>query len=286
MHLTASHWREYCQLIRFDKPIGTTLVLWPALWALWLASHGNPSVKNLVIFILGAFFMRSAGCIVNDFADRKFDGHVKRTENRPLATGSISFKEARELFIILLGISFILVLFTNLFTIKLAFGGVLLAVIYPFMKRITYLPQFVLGLAYAYPVLMGWGAEQAHIPAAAWWLYAGTFCWIVAFDTWYAMVDREDDLRIGLKSTAILFGSLDKIIIALFQIVMLICFIVSGILLHRNGYFYFGLLVILGLLAYQQYLTKDRNREGCFAAFMNNNWVGSIMFIGILASLL
>jgi len=285
MNLTLQHWREYGRLIRFEKPIGTYLVLWPGLWSLWLASHGHPSIKNLIIFVMGTFVMRSAGCIVNDMADRKFDRHVKRTQHRPLTSGSISSKEAMELFCLLLIIAFILVLFTNALTIKLAFTGVFLAVLYPFMKRITHLPQTVLGLAFSYPIIMAWAAETSHIPIAAWWLFIGNFFWIMAYDTYYAMVDRDDDVRIGIKSTAILFGNYDKGFIALFNIIMLICFIIAGTLLQLSGYFYVGLFIVTGLFIYQQHITRDKSREACFAAFLNNNWVGAIIFLGVLASL-
>ena len=285
MHLTLRHWRHYSRLIRFEKPIGTCLVLWPGLWALWLAQSGQPLVKNIIIFTLGTFIMRSAGCIINDYADRNIDGYVKRTQTRPLAAGDISSSEAIELFALLMVIAFILVLFTNALTIKLAFIGAFLAILYPFMKRITHLPQVILGLAFSYPIPMAWAAETSHVSTAAWWLMAGTFFWIIAYDTYYAMVDRDDDLKIGVKSTAILFGRYDKTIIALLNLFTLVCFWVAGSQLHLNGYFYLGLFITAGLFIYQQRITRHRTRESYFTAFLNNNWVGAVIFLGILASL-
>lgn len=285
MQLTFRNWRHYCRLIRLEKPIGTTLLLWPCLWTLWLSQMKAPLVKNLIIFTVGTFIMRSAGCIINDYADRKFDAHVKRTCSRPLVMGNISTKEALELLSVFLSIAFILVLFTNALTIKLAFIGAALTIIYPFMKRITHWPQAFLALAYSYPVPMAWAAETSQIIAPAWWLYAGTFFWVIAYDTYYAMVDRDDDIKTGIKSTAVLFGKYDKIIISLLNLLTLICFCIAGILLHLKGYFYVGLVLAAGIFIYQQYLTRQRTRESCFSAFINNNWVGAIIFLGILASL-
>lgn len=285
IHLSFHHWRDYCRLIRLEKPIGTTLLLWPCLWSLWLAQMKAPLLKNLIIFTVGTFIMRCAGCIVNDYADRKFDRYVQRTRSRPLATNSISAREAMELLVIFLAIALILVLFTNMMTIKLAFVGAVLAMVYPFMKRMTHWPQAFLGLAYSYPVLMVWTAETSKIMAPAWWLYLGTFFWIIAYDTYYAMVDREDDIKIGVKSTAILFGKYDKAIIFLLNWLTIICFIRAGMLLHLKGYYYLGLIVAMGLFIYQQWLTRHRTREACFCAFLNNNWAGAVIFLGILASL-
>jgi len=285
IELTLRHWRHYYRLIRFDKPIGTTLLIWPSLWTLWLAHMQAPKLKNLIIFIVGTFIMRSAGCIINDYADRGFDVHVKRTCSRPLAAKDITAREAIELLVIFLITAFILVLFTNTLTIKLAFIGVLLTLIYPFMKRFTHWPQAFLGLAYSYPVPMAWAAETSQLAAPAWWLYAGTFFWVIAFDTYYAMTDRDDDLKIGIKSTAVLFGQYDKKIIFILNCLTLICFYIAGRLLHLNGYFYIGLAIAAGLFLYQQYLTRDRSREHCFTAFLHNNWVGAVIFLGILTSL-
>ena len=229
--------------------------------------------------------MRSAGCIINDYADRHLDTLVKRTRNRPLATGIISEKEALELFVLFMLAAFLLVLMTNGTVIFLAFIGAVSAGIYPFMKRFTHLPQAMLGLAFSYPVPMAWAAETHHVPPAAWSLFIGNFFWIMAYDTYYAMVDREDDIKAGIKSSAVLFASYDKLIIALLKLAALFFFWLTGRILHLNGFYYLSLIVIAGLFIYQQYITRDRNREACFSAFLNNNWVGAILFMGILAGL-
>ena len=285
MHLNSQNLKHYLRLIRFEKPIGTFLVLWPTLWALWLAPMGKPSLKNLIIFALGSFIMRSAGCIINDYADRDFDCRVKRTQSRPLTNGDISSQEALELFGLLMLIAFILVLFTNALTIKLAFTGAALTIIYPYMKRITHLPQVILGLAFSYPIPLVWATETSQITPAAWWLMAGTFFWIMAYDTYYAMIDKDDDQTIGIKSTAILFGRWDKRFIALFNVLTLVCFCIVAKKLNLDLYFYISLLIAACLFIYQQHLTHHKTRESCFYAFLNNNWVGAIIFSGILMSL-
>ena len=277
------HFPYYLQLIRFDRPIGTYLVLWPTLWALWLASKGIPDLKLLIIFALGAFTMRSAGCAINDFADRKIDGKVKRTKNRPLATGKISPKEALMVFAVLSLIAFILVLQLNLATILLSTVALLLAATYPFMKRYHSLPQVHLGAAFAWSVPMAFTAVTGETPPLiAWLLFAVTLLWTTAYDTMYGMVDREDDLKIGVKSTAILFADKDKLIIGILQILSLILLIIIGVLASRGWIYFVGVAVAVGLSIYQQILIKDRQPKQCFKAFLNNNWLGMAVFIGLV----
>ncbi len=273
---------KYLKLIRFDRPIGTLLLLWPTLWALWLAAEGTPSVKNLFIFSVGVFLMRSAGCVINDYADRNIDSHVERTRQRPLATGDVAASEALILFAGLVLLAFCLVLFTNPFTIGLAFGGVLLASVYPFMKRYTYLPQVVLGAAFAWAIPMAYAAEKATLSTEIWLLYLATLVWTVAYDTIYAMVDRDDDLKIGVKSTAILFGEADKMIIALLQSLVVLLLILVG--LHKELSMFYSLSVIAAavLFVYQQHLIRYRDRDSCFKAFLNNQWVGLSVFAGLV----
>lgn len=226
--------------------------------------------------------MRAAGCVINDFADRDFDGHVERTKHRPMATGQVSEKEALSLFAGLCLIAFVLVLFTNTFTILLSFGGVALAACYPFMKRYTHLPQVVLGAAFAWAIPMAFAAEANTIPAIAWWLFAITVIWAVIYDTMYAMVDRDDDLKVGIKSTAILFGQHDKIIIGGFQLLMTLLLIWVGIDLKLSAVYYLAIGISALLFVYQQWLIKDRERQACFKAFLNNNWYGAVVFLGVL----
>ena len=225
--------------------------------------------------------MRSAGCVVNDFADRHFDGHVERTKTRPLVQGLVTAKEALLLFAILLGLSFILVLLTNQLTILLAFGGAALAAIYPFMKRHTYLPQVFLGAAFSWSIPMAFAAESNTLPDIVWLLYTANVVWTVAYDTMYAMVDRDDDLKIGVKSTAILFGEADKMIIALLQVMTIIILIFVGVRLESGVFYALGLIAAAVLFVYQQHLIRYRRREQCFKAFLNNNWVGMAIFLGL-----
>jgi len=272
---------KYLKLMRVDRPIGVLLLLWPTLWSLWIAAEGWPDIKLLVIFVLGSFLMRSAGCVINDYADRNIDGHVRRTLTRPLVTGGVSEKEALGLFIFLIVIAFTLVLFTNLFTIKLSVGGLLLAVCYPFMKRYTYFPQVVLGAAFSWSILMAFAAQRNELPTPIWLLFIGTLVWIVVYDTCYAMVDRDDDISIGVKSTAILFGDADRVIIGVLQVFALFTFMLVGQRFELGLYYFLGLALAGGLFAYQQFLIRDRNPEQCFKAFLNNNWVGLVIFLGI-----
>lgn len=272
----------YIDLTRFDRPIGSYLLLWPTLWALWIASDGVPDIKLLIIFIGGVFLTRSAGCVINDFADRKIDGHVKRTAARPLATGKISSKEALALFAFLMISAFILVLFTNTMTIAMSFGGLFLASLYPFMKRHTHLPQVVLGAAFGWAIPMAFTAVSEDVPTIAWLIYIAKILWTIAYDTMYAMVDRDDDLKIGVKSTAILFGDLDKLIIGILQILTLAILIIVGLQLSLSLPYYMGVIVAAGLFSYQQWLIRNREREPCFKAFLNNHYAGMAIFVGIL----
>ena len=269
------------QLMRVDKPIGTYLVLWPTLWALWIAAEAVPAWGLLFIFCLGTFLMRSAGCVINDFADRKIDGHVKRTAQRPIPAGRISAREALYLFCGLIMLAFILVLFTNRMTIMLSFGGVALAASYPFMKRYTHLPQVVLGMAFAWAVPMAFAATLEMVPPVAWLIYIATLLWTIAYDTMYAMVDRDDDLKIGVKSTAILFGDMDKVIIGILQLLTLVTLLMFGNQLQLSFWFYLGLLIMAVLFAYQQILIRNRQRDACFKAFLNNHYAGMAVFVGL-----
>ncbi|ACH67381.1 4-hydroxybenzoate octaprenyltransferase [Aliivibrio fischeri] len=276
----------FWQLTRMNRPIGSLLLLWPTLWALFLAADGLPDWHVLIVFVLGVVFMRSAGCVINDFADRKVDGHVKRTANRPLPSGLISSKEALSFFAVLVVCSFLLVLTMNTLTIMLSSIGIVLAIAYPFMKRVTYLPQFVLGLAFSWAIPMAYAAESNQVPSEAWLLFVINALWTIAYDTQYAMVDRDDDVKIGIKSTAILFGRYDKTIIGLLQLSVLALLIVLGSQLALSGIYYWGILAAAGFFVYQQWLIKGREREACFKAFLNNNYVGGLIFIAISASVL
>ncbi|QIB65573.1 4-hydroxybenzoate octaprenyltransferase [Kineobactrum salinum] len=269
------------QLVRFDKPIGTLLLLWPTLWALWIAADGVPDWPLLLIFVAGTFLMRSAGCIVNDLADRHLDGSVLRTRERPLVTGRASVREARVLFVVLCLLSFGLVLLTNTLTILLSVIGLLLAASYPFMKRYTYWPQLVLGAAFSWAIPMAFAAQLGELPAALWLLYCANLLWTMVFDTQYAMVDREDDIKIGIKSTAILFGEADRAILAVLQLLCLLALALAGLRFELGLYYFLSLVVVALLFGYHQYLTRNREREACFRAFRHNNWVGLVIFLGI-----
>jgi 4-hydroxybenzoate polyprenyltransferase len=274
--------RLYWQLMRMHKPIGALLLLWPTLWSLWLAADGVPRWDVLVIFVLGVFVMRSAGCVINDFADRKVDGHVKRTRERPLVSGQVSSGEAIALFVGLCLLAFGLVLLTNPLTIQLSVGGVLLAFCYPFMKRYTHLPQVVLGAAFAWAIPMAFAAQSGALGVEVWLLYTAVVLWTMVYDTFYAMVDRDDDLRIGVKSTAILFGEQDRLMTGVLQALTLYALVMVGSRFELGTFYYISLGVAAALFAYQQYLIRFRQREACFKAFMNNNWVGLAIFIGVV----
>ncbi|MDV2858742.1 4-hydroxybenzoate octaprenyltransferase [Oceanimonas sp. CAM02] len=278
-------WRAYMALARLDKPIGTLLLLWPTLWALWIAAEGMPSLWLLVVFVAGVFSMRSAGCVINDYADRHIDGHVKRTHARPLPSGELTERQALSFFALLVGISFVLVLTTNLFTIGLAFAGLFWAALYPFMKRYTHLPQLFLGIAFSWAIPMAFAAASNELPAGLWLLFAANLTWTIAYDTMYAMVDRDDDLKIGVKSTAILFGRHDKLIVGLLQLATLFLLVAAGRTFELGAPFYWGLLVAAGLFVYQQRLIRDRERMPCFRAFLNNNHAGMAIFAGLVLAL-
>ncbi len=273
------------QLMRANRPIGTLLLLWPTLWALWLAAGGMPDIALLVIFVLGTFLMRSAGCVINDLADRHWDGGVQRTRNRPLVTGAVSVGQARALFVFLLLAAFGLVLLTNALTVKLSFVAAALAAIYPFTKRFTHFPQVVLGAAFSFGIPMAFSAQTGTLPPALWLIYLGNLLWTVAYDTKYAMVDRDDDLLVGIKSTAVYLGEHDRWVIGLLQVGFLLCMGAVGTSFAMGAGYYAGLAVAGALCAYHQYLIRDRGREACFRAFLHNNWVGAAIFAGIALDL-
>ncbi len=283
--MTQTKWQAYCRLMRIDKPIGSLLLLWPTYWALWLAGGQIPSLKLLVVFTLGVFFMRAAGCVVNDFADRRVDGHVKRTAHRPLPSGAVTEKESKILFVALVLVSFGLVLTLNAMTIWLSVAALALAWVYPFMKRFTHLPQVVLGMAFGWSIPMAYAAVSESLPLSCWLLFLANICWTVAYDTQYAMVDRDDDLRIGIKSTAILFGRFDKLIIGLLQLATLLLMVWIGYLNQLSGAYYWGILLAGALFIHQQKLIALRERMPCFQAFLNNNYAGLVLFIGIALSI-
>lgn len=282
---TLSSVAPYIQLMRLDRPVGTLLLLWPTLAALWIAAGGLPPAHLVVIFTLGTLTMRSAGCVINDIADYRVDRHVSRTSDRPLAAGRISLNRAAALFSALVMLSAILLVFLNPLTRLLAVAGLGIAALYPFMKRWTYLPQVVLGAAFSWGLLMAFAAVRGSIEPEAWLLFVASMVWIVAYDTMYAMVDREDDLKIGVRSTAILFGAQDRLMIGLLQITTLTALLLLAEQLGYRGFFQAGVAAAAGLFAYQQVLIRHRGREGCFKAFANNVWVGFALFAGTLAEL-
>ncbi|EPB5149448.1 4-hydroxybenzoate octaprenyltransferase [Morganella morganii] len=284
--MVRSKWQAYSRLMRTDRPIGSLLLLWPTYWALWIAARGVPDWHILIIFTIGVFSMRAAGCVINDFADRKFDGSVERTKNRPLPRGDVTEKEAKILFAVLVLVSFGLVLTLNTMTIWLSVAGLALAWVYPFVKRVSHLPQVVLGAAFGWSIPMAFAAVSESLPAECWLLFAVNIVWSVVYDTQYAMVDRNDDLKIGVKSTAILFGRFDKMIIGILQLVMILMLLWIGMMVNLSGIFYWSLLLAGALFVYQQRLMADRERDPCFQAFMNNNYVGFILFLGMLVSYL
>lgn len=278
--------REYGLLMRIDRPIGILLLLWPTLWALFIAARGMPDLLVLFVFSTGVFLMRSAGCVINDYADRDIDGHVERTRNRPLAQKRVSTKEAILLFVVLSLTAFALVLSMNTLTIMMSFVGAALAASYPFMKRFTHLPQIHLGAAFGWSVPMAYAAQAEAVPVEAWLLFLVTLLWTTAYDTMYAMVDREDDLKIGVKSTAILFGEADRVIIGALQFLVLLGLALIGYRIGAGIAFYCGLVVAAGFVIYQLILIKDRDRGLCFKAFLNNNWFGMAVFGGIFVNFL
>ncbi|WYW98768.1 4-hydroxybenzoate octaprenyltransferase [Proteus vulgaris] len=282
--MTHNKWQAYSRLMRIDKPIGALLLLWPTYWALWIAAKGFPDWHILIVFTIGVFSMRAAGCVINDFADRKIDGSVERTKNRPLPSGAVTEKESKILFIVLVILSFGLVLTLNTMTIWLSVAGLALAWFYPFVKRFSNLPQLILGMAFGWSIPMGFAAVSESLPLVCWLLFLVNIVWSVIYDTQYAMVDRNDDIKIGVKSTAILFGRYDKIIIGILQLVMLALLVSIGVLLNMKGIYYWSILLITALFIYQQKLIAEREKAPCFQAFMNNNYVGFVLFAGILFS--
>ena len=273
----------YALLMRMNRPIGVYLLLWPTVWALWIAGDGNPDVSVTLVFVLGVVLMRSAGCVINDYADRDFDPHVSRTRNRPIAAGKVKPREALMLFVMLCLVAFTLVLTMNWLTVGLSIGGVLLAAIYPFMKRYTYLPQVFLGLAFGWAIPMAFAAQTGEVPVIAWLLLTATVLWATAYDSMYAMVDVEDDLKIGVKSTAILFGNADRMIIGVMQVMFLITMVIVGNRLGLGLYYFSSLLAAALLVVYQQFLIRNRDPEGCFKAFLNNHWFGAVIFVGLVS---
>ncbi len=276
---------KWLRLMRFDRPIGILLLLWPTTWALLVAGAGFPSIKNVIIFLTGVVLMRAAGCVINDYADREFDQHVARTKTRPIAAGEIQPRQALIVFFALLLLAFILVLQTNTLTIQLSVVGVVLAASYPFFKRFTHLPQIVLGVAFAWSIPMAFAAELNHIPVEAWWLFAINIVWTIIYDTEYAMADRQDDLKIGVKSTAILFGNHDRLVIGLLQLTMLLMMAVyiAGFTDWPAAWpLYLAGLITIGLFAQQQLLIRHRQAANCFRAFLQNNWVGITIATGLM----
>lgn len=273
---------DFLKLARFDRPIGTWLLLWPTLWAVYIAGDGRPALSIVVIFTLGVVLMRAAGCVINDFADRDFDGQVRRTKERPLAAGRIRGKEAVIFFLLLLGLSASLLLFLNRQTFYWALGAVALASLYPFMKRYTHLPQVVLGAAFSWGIPMAFVA-QGKVPGPECWLiFAGNLCWTVAYDTWYAMADREDDLQAGIKSTAILFGDMDLLMIGCLQAMFLLALWLLAGRLDLGWPFAAALLGTAALFAWQFRHAGSREPQRCFEAFLHNHWAGALVFAGLL----
>ncbi len=276
---------DYLVLTRMDRPIGALLLLWPCWWALWLAAGGFPPWPLLVIFTAGVFVMRSAGCAINDFADRKLDPAVKRTAGRPIASGRVSPREALVVFGALLLVAFILVLMTNALTIGLAFAGAALAALYPFTKRYTHFPQVVLGAAFGWSIPMAFAAVGGHVSTLGWLLFLGNILWSTLYDTEYAMVDRDDDLKVGAKSTAIAFGDLDRVAIGVLMGTFVLTMVLVGLRTELGLFWWLGLLAAVALFVWQQWLIRGRERLACLDAFRNNNWVGFVLWLGLVAAL-
>ena len=279
-------WRAYQQLMRLDKPIGTYLLLWPTLSALWLAAEGLPNLDILIIFVVGVIVMRAAGCIINDYADRDLDGHVERTQQRPLAEGLVAPREALGLFLSLCMIAFGLVLFTNTLTISLSFVAVVLAAIYPFMKRFTQWPQLFLGMAFSWAIPMAFAAQMNSVPLVAWLFFVAVVLQTIAYDTYYAMVDRDDDIKVGIKSTAILFGQWDRQIIAMLQIGTVSLLVAVGVLAQLGVSYYCGLGVMSVLFIYQYISTRLQDKASYFKAFLNNHWATLALWLGLVVTFL
>lgn len=274
---------NYIELMRLDKPIGILLLLWPTLSALWIAAEGVPDLLVLTVFTLGVIVMRSAGCVINDYADKDIDGRVRRTMGRPLATGALKGKDALWLFAALSTIAFFLVLLLNMLTILMSIIGLFLAATYPFMKRYTHFPQVYLGMAFGWAIPMAFAAQTGNVPAIAWLLFLANIIWSIIYDTFYAMVDRDDDLLAGVKSTAVLFGNNDRVIIAILQLTFIVMMATIGRQLEMSFVYYLGLLISVGLFVYQQRLAWASGIENYLKAFLNNNWVGASFFVTIVA---
>lgn len=272
---------QYAFLMRLDRPIGIYLLLWPTLWALWIAAKGWPDPLVLFVFVTGVFLMRSAGCAINDFADREIDPHVERTKDRPLAAGRVTSTETLLVFASLAITAFLLVLLMNTLTIYMSFVGIALAASYPFMKRFHYMPQVHLGAAFGWAAPMAFTAQANEITPVTWLLFMATVLWATAYDTMYAMADREDDLKIGVKSTAILFGEADKLIIGVLQALLILDLIFIGRQSDLGLYYYLSLFIATGFAIYQQFLIRHRDPQLCFKAFLNNNWFGMVIFVGV-----
>ena len=282
-HRLARRLEEYAQLARFNRPVGTWLLLWPALWALWIAGDGAPHQKVLIVFVLGVVVMRAAGCVINDFADRDIDPHVRRTRDRPLAARRVSPVEALVLFAVFLAIALYLVTFLDLLTVKLACIGAALTISYPFVKRVFAMPQLYLGISFGgWSVPMAFAAQTGKLPRVAWVLYIAAVVWAAIYDTIYAMIDREDDLKIGVKSSAILFADMDKVLIFAMQVMMIFALVLAGQNMHFGRWYYAGLGAAAVLFLHQQWLIRDRNPAGCLRAFVSNQYVGMVIFVGIL----
>ena len=273
---------HFVALTRLDRPIGIYLLLWPMLWALWFAAKGVPQPDVLLIFIVGTVLTRSAGCAINDYADRDFDAHVARTRDRPLATGVLSSREALGAAGILMLLALLLVLLTNKLTVQLSFIAVLLAVIYPFAKRYTHLPQVILGAAFGFAVPMAFAAQINALPALAWWIYLTAILWAMAYDTLYAIADRSDDLKIGIKSSAILFGRFDLSVVAAIQAIVITLLAIIGWQNGRGIVYFAGLVAAIGFVVYQLWLARDRDPKRCIRAFLNNNWLGMTVFAALV----
>ena len=286
LHVGRQKVGAYCRLMRINRPIGALLLLWPTMWALWIASAGHPDKFIVSVFLGGVFLMRAAGCVINDYADREIDPHVSRTAARPLASGEVSPREALILFVVLCVLAFGLVLLMNTLTIVLSLVALALALTYPFAKRYTYLPQVHLGLAFGWAVPMSFAAQTGQVPVVGWLLLLAVISWAVAYDTMYAMVDRDDDIKIGVKSTAILFGEADKIWIGFFQILVLVVLLIVGYQVELGPWYHLAVGVAGLLSAYQQFLIRNRDRQECFRAFLNNNWLGAVVFAGIATNFL
>jgi 4-hydroxybenzoate polyprenyltransferase len=282
-HRLGRRFSEYARLTRLDRPVGTWLLLWPALWALWVAGEGRPTPRVLIIFVLGVFVMRAAGCVINDFADRDIDPHVRRTRDRPLAARRVSPVEALVLFAGLIVVALYLVTRLDALTIKLAVIGAALTVSYPFFKRFFPMPQLYLGISFGgWSVLMAFAAQTGALPRVAWLLYFAAVIWAAIYDTIYAMIDREDDLRIGVKSSAILFADMDRLLIGVMQLMMLCALILVGRSMHYGRWYQAGVAGAAALFAWQQWLIRKREPAGCLRAFLNNQYVGLVIFVGIL----